>query len=340
MDYIKEINAFERWCENNYLPISSQLLWYKIMQRFNRNGWREWVSVDNLTLMAAMQMSREATFIKARDELIKAGLMEYQKGKKGTPNRYRMISFFEKNTFKSEVQSVVESEVQTVVESEVQSVVESVDINKHKTKNNKKSSTDVLPEKTDAFSDQLATIRELYNSVCGSYPRLAKMSEARKKAVRARLRAGYTVEDFKRLFEMAEASSFLKGQNNWNWTATFDWLIADANMAKVLDGNYKDKPQSSLYLSAKDAETAAWSKHRDYYGRAKNRFRNCESHGYDYESILDQMGGIYEAENTEEQPGGDQPYLGGETGSDSQTPERGWGADYQKGGPGFGDDTQ
>lgn len=139
---------------------------------------------------------------------------------------------------------------------------------------------------------------------------------------------------------MAEASSFLKGQNNRNWTATFDWLIADANMAKVLDGNYKDKPQSSAYSSAKDAETAAWSKHRDYYGRAKNRFHNCESHGYDYESILDQMGGIYEAENTEEQPGGDQPYLGGETGSDSQTPERGWGADYQKGGPGFGDDTQ
>ena len=338
MDYIKEINAFERWCENNYLPISSQLLWYKIMQRFNRNGWREWVSVDNLTLMAAMQMSREATFIKARDELIKAGLMEYQKGKKGTPNRYRMISFFEKNTFKSEVQSVVESEVQTVVESEVQSVVESVDINKHKTKNNKKSSTDVLPEKTDAFSDQLATIRELYNSVCGSYPRLAKMSEARKKAVRARLRAGYTVEDFKRLFEMAEASSFLKGQNNWNWTATFDWLIADANIAKVLDGNYKDKPQSAY--SPKDAETAAWSKHRDYYGRVKNRFHNCESHGYDYEDILEQMGGIYEAENTEEQLGGDQPYLGGETGSDSQTSERGWGVDYQKGGRGSGDDTQ
>ena len=97
MDYIKEINAFERWCENNYLPISSQLLWYKIMQRFNRNGWCEWISVDNLTLMAAMKMGREATFIKARDELIKAGLMEYQKGKKGTPNRYRMVSFFEKN---------------------------------------------------------------------------------------------------------------------------------------------------------------------------------------------------------------------------------------------------
>jgi hypothetical protein len=40
---------------------------------------------------------------------------------------------------------------------------------------------------------------------------------------------------------MAEASSFLKGQNNRNWFASFDWLIKDANMVKVLDGNYTDK---------------------------------------------------------------------------------------------------
>jgi hypothetical protein len=30
----------------------------------------------------------------------------------------------------------------------------------------------------------------------------------------------------------------LKGGNDRNWSATFDWLIKDANMAKVLDGNY------------------------------------------------------------------------------------------------------
>ena len=40
---------------------------------------------------------------------------------------------------------------------------------------------------------------------------------------------------------MAEASSFLKGQNSRNWSASFDWLIKDANMAKVLDGNYQDR---------------------------------------------------------------------------------------------------
>lgn len=86
-----------------------------------------------------------------------------------------------------------------------------------------------------------ATIRELYNSVCGSYPRLVKMSDARKKAISARLKTGYTLDDFQTLFEKAEASDFLKGANKRNWSATFDWLICDSNMAKVLDGNYDAK---------------------------------------------------------------------------------------------------
>ncbi len=84
-------------------------------------------------------------------------------------------------------------------------------------------------------------IQRLYSSICKSYPKLTKLSDARKKAIHARFASGYELEDFKRLFEMAEASSFLKGANNRNWQATFDWLIKDANMAKVLDGNYTDK---------------------------------------------------------------------------------------------------
>ena len=48
------------------------------------------------------------------------------------------------------------------------------------------------------------------------------------------------MKDFETLFIKAEASSFLKGRNDRNWIASFDWLIKDANMAKVLDGNYDD----------------------------------------------------------------------------------------------------
>lgn len=79
-----------------------------------------------------------------------------------------------------------------------------------------------------------------FNSVCVSFPSVKVISDARKKAIKARLK-NYSIEDFGTLFEKAEASSFLKGKNSSNWSATFDWLIKDANMAKVLDGNYDDK---------------------------------------------------------------------------------------------------
>jgi predicted phage replisome organizer len=88
-------------------------------------------------------------------------------------------------------------------------------------------------------------IVDLFNSTCVSLPSVRSLSEARKKAIKARLNT-YTIDDFKQCFENAQASSFLKGSNPRNWTATFDWLIKDANMAKVLDGNYVDnKNQSS-----------------------------------------------------------------------------------------------
>lgn len=81
---------------------------------------------------------------------------------------------------------------------------------------------------------------DLFHSICVSYPRVRSLSEARKKAISARLKT-YTMEDFKTVFENAEGSSFLKGANDRNWSANFDWLIADKNMAKVLEGNYADK---------------------------------------------------------------------------------------------------
>lgn len=100
------------------------------------------------------------------------------------------------------------------------------------------------PKKIDKIDYQ--QVIDLFNSVCVSFPSVRSLSEARKKAIKARLNT-YTVEDIKRCFENAEGSSFLKGGNSRNWTATFDWLIKDTNMAKVLDGNYTDKPSNKSY---------------------------------------------------------------------------------------------
>lgn len=90
-------------------------------------------------------------------------------------------------------------------------------------------------ESKEKVSCQL--IADLYNDTCVSFPKCTRLSDSRIKALKARLKK-YTVDDFKQLFEKAEASEFLKGSNGRDWSASFDWLIKDSNMAKVLDGNY------------------------------------------------------------------------------------------------------
>lgn len=98
-------------------------------------------------------------------------------------------------------------------------------------------------------------IVNMYNDICISFPRLTTLSDNRKKAIKARLNI-YSVSDFERLFNKAEASSFLKGANNRNWSATFDWMIKDSNMAKILDGNYDDRTATagSTQVKSKTAQ--------------------------------------------------------------------------------------
>lgn len=94
---------------------------------------------------------------------------------------------------------------------------------------------------------------DLFNSLCPSYPSIRSLSEARKKAIKARLKT-YSIDDFRDLFYKAEASDFLKGKNDRNWSANFDWLIKDANMAKVLDGNYDNRAGNNASRNKKAQE--------------------------------------------------------------------------------------
>lgn len=103
-------------------------------------------------------------------------------------------------------------------------------------------------------------IVDMYNATCVSFPKLTKLSERRKKAIKARSKT-YTEDDFQKLFEMAERSDFLKGKNERNWSATFDWLISDGNMAKVLDGNYENKSSRQQADPPKQMEKPEYYRH-------------------------------------------------------------------------------
>lgn len=115
IDYIKQLNGFERWLESHYLPSAAQLLYYKLLSINNMAGWCEWIQVDNQRVMSRCQMSREATLVENRNKLIEAGLIEFQRGKKRSPNKYKICTF--KSVGKTVGETVVQTEVQTVGET-------------------------------------------------------------------------------------------------------------------------------------------------------------------------------------------------------------------------------
>ena len=96
---------------------------------------------------------------------------------------------------------------------------------------------------TESMNVNYQEIVDSYHELCPDLPKVTKLSDARRKAIRARLRT-YSVEDLKKAFAMVEASDFLRGKNGRNWSATFDWILKDTNLAKILDGNYnnRDRP--------------------------------------------------------------------------------------------------
>lgn len=111
-------------------------------------------------------------------------------------------------------------------------------------------------------------IADMYNEICISFPRIRTLSDSRKKAIKARLNK-YSVEDLREVFAKAEASDFLKGANGRDWSADFDWLMKDANIAKVLEGKYSNKKGEShehIGTNTKGYDAS------EYYGDIQSEF--------------------------------------------------------------------
>ena len=88
--------------------------------------------------------------------------------------------------------------------------------------------------------DICQNILDLFNRICCSFGRVKNITKSRAEIIDNSLKT-YSLNDFKKVFEKAEQSDFLKGNNNRNWSASFDWLIKEDNMAKVLEGKYDSK---------------------------------------------------------------------------------------------------
>lgn len=82
----------------------------------------------------------------------------------------------------------------------------------------------------------------VFNEICKSLPKVLKLNDSRKKALKDAQRhlGDTTFEDF---FKRVEASDFLTGRKT-DWRANFDWIIAQYNMLKILEGNFDNRNKS------------------------------------------------------------------------------------------------
>lgn len=88
---------------------------------------------------------------------------------------------------------------------------------------------------------------DMYHSMCPSYPKLIKLSEARKQKITIRLEEmKFDYSLLESIFREMETSKFLRGDNRNGWKATFDWLFDNSkNWVKVAEGNYKNQESKS-----------------------------------------------------------------------------------------------
>lgn len=94
-----------------------------------------------------------------------------------------------------------------------------------------------------------AEIKNLYHSICVSFPKIKTIDGNRKKAVGARWRTYRNLDAFKEMFEIAENSSFLKGENDRNWSADFDWMMKPTNFSKIMEHKYDNRTSADTALT-------------------------------------------------------------------------------------------
>jgi len=90
---------------------------------------------------------------------------------------------------------------------------------------------------------------DLFNNTCLSLPKVTKLTDKRKQQIKKRLNT-FSDAEILTAFEKVEKSDFCTGRSG-SWQASFDWLfVNDANMTKVLEGNYDNKAKDTTGVDA------------------------------------------------------------------------------------------
>ena len=111
--------------------------------------------------------------------------------------------------------------------------------------------------KEESESAPIKEIFDLYNNICKSLPSARKLSDSRRKHIKARWNEEQDISIFEEVFKKAESSSFLTGNNDRGWQANLDWIISNnTNFNKILEGKYDNGGGSGGKPVSRDSNTS------------------------------------------------------------------------------------
>lgn len=99
-------------------------------------------------------------------------------------------------------------------------------------------------ENKEEKDDSYISVVNSFNVICKSMPKVTKLTDTRKKLIKKaeKLLGGNSFEE---LFLKVENSDFLSGRNG-RWTScSFDWIMKQSNLIKIMEGNYDNKTEKS-----------------------------------------------------------------------------------------------
>ena len=92
-------------------------------------------------------------------------------------------------------------------------------------------------ENVNVNDNIINNIIEIYNITCTNLPKVIKVTDKRKKAIKELLKI-YDLKEYEKICQIANQSNFLTGKNETGWKADFDFTLRPDKALSILEGKY------------------------------------------------------------------------------------------------------
>ena len=130
------------------------------------------------------------------------------------------------------------------------------------TNNKQLISKDISNNKNNIDNKEIEWFLDNYHKTCVSLPKVMKVTDKRRKAI-LRILKVYNKEDILRVFELAEQSDFLKGNNDRGWKADIDFILRNDKFVSILEGKYGGRKKKGNTHDRINESGALYVEHSD-----------------------------------------------------------------------------